>query len=188
MTADDAPDDRTTPSRRSATPAEDALDATVIAARRRSDAPGDRTVVATRRGPAEPVDDETAPSQRAAARGDDTASDVDDTLLRPSAPVPAPAATAPVGGVEGPAVQRTAHVPDAAQLRTPSAPRRMPPPAVAGPIPPRPAPPASRPASADHESVERAVRTRERRRVLIVVLCAVAGAIASVGALLLLLT
>lgn len=231
--------------RRSAdVPADDPVDdATSISVRRRyADQPGgadtdadDETSLSTRRRAAldelahdtivvdsppplpQPVDDETAPSGRHAARradraarpdpGSDALDDVtalshrgapssaetrpelEDTILRPAARSSATAAGLQPAATRPAQPSRDAHVPDAAALRVPVPPRGVPPVVAVRAAPQRPPSGHARDEVApDHESVEHAVRVRDRRRVLVVVLSATAIALVSAVALVLLLT
>ena len=117
----------------------------------------------------------------------DTAPELEDTLLRPSA---ARAPGAEVQSAVDPLTGggRAARIPNAAALRSPLAPRPIPPVGgVRAPAPARAPLPESLAAVPDHESVERAFRARDRRRVLVVVLAAAAVVVASAGALVFLL-
>ncbi|MDY0910319.1 hypothetical protein [Microbacterium sp. CFBP9034] len=148
------------------------------------------TVIAPprRRALAEDADD-TVLSRRPAPSGADTVPELEDTLMRPNAPASRPAIGAPAAPAEQATAARDAHVPDAAALRVPVPPRAVPTVAV---VRTSQASPSSLPdrsaAVPDHESLEGAVRGRERRRVLIVGLSTVVVAVAAAFVLVLLLT
>ncbi|WP_461475014.1 hypothetical protein [Microbacterium sp. HJ5] len=186
-----APDDGTVISsrRRAAEPAPASDDVTELAVRRHPAVamPDDATAVsARRRSTAEPEPVEVLASRPGMA-GVDTVPEHEDTLLRPGAPSATPAA--PLEADPTAVRVRDARIPDAAALRTPQAPRPVPTvTAVRAPAPTRPAEPGGSAAPVDHESLERAVRVEGRRRVLLVVVSAAVVALASAGALVMLLT
>lgn len=172
--ADVAPDDTTAPSIRSRTAApggDDVVDATLLAVRRRTQAMPH-------------VDDATVPVRRddGAALAPPTG---DETVVRPVAPArtvgPAPFDDMAPTGVAA----RSARIPDPEALPERTRPRAIPATAATrAKATVRPDPLASVP---QHDTTERLARTAARRRALVVVLSAAAVAIASAGALVLLL-
>lgn len=189
--SDPAPEETVIAARRRAPQPAD--EATEIAVRRRAtDVDPDDATAPARRGAASPPvgdvededadEDDTVLSRRAAPQAADTAPEIEDTVLRP-------ARASSSSPEDGSGIVREALIPDAAALRMSMAPRPEPPAVVErSPISPRRTDDGVAAPVPDHESVERAVRARARRRALIVVLCATAGAVAATAALVLLLT